>query len=169
MNMKKYLLVVFGQFTNEMCQDMALTISPVVDSPHLKFQFTPGAIILHFASEVEQIEIHEFLCGVFYGLASTFILTELTDKVSVNMPKKYSDHLFDLENESDSNVIRLNYNSNLSENDMEEDDNYVALLLDEIKSKVSKPSLDSILDKIKSNGMGSLTQFEKDTLAEYSK
>lgn len=167
--MKKYLLVVFGQFTNEMCQDMALTISPVVDSPHLKFQFTPGAIILHFASEVEQIEIHEFLCGVFYGLASTFILTELTDKVSVNMPKKYSDHLFDLENESDSNVIRLNYNSNLSENDMEEDDNYVALLLDEIKSKVSKPSLDSILDKIKSNGMGSLTQFEKDTLAEYSK
>jgi hypothetical protein len=167
--MNKYLLVVFGQFTNEMCQDMALTISPVVDSPHLKFQFTPGAIILHFASEVEQMEIHEFLCGVFYGLASTFILTELTDKVSVNMPKKYSDHLFDLENENDSNVIRLNFNSNLSENDMEEDDNYVALLLDEIKSKVSKPSLDSILDKIKSNGMGSLTQFEKDTLAEYSK
>jgi hypothetical protein len=85
------------------------------------------------------------------------------------MPKKYSDHLFDLENDNDKSVIRLNSNSNLTENDMEEDDNFVALLLDEIKSKVSKPSLDNILEKIKSKGMDSLTQFEKDTLEEYSK
>jgi hypothetical protein len=85
------------------------------------------------------------------------------------MPKKYSDHLFDLENDDEPSTIRLNSNSNLSENDMEEDNNFVALLLDEIKSKVSKPSLDSILDKIKSKGINSLTQFEKDTLAEYSK
>jgi len=169
MNMKKYLLVVFGQFTNEMCQDMALTISPIVDSPHLKFQFTHGAVILHFASEIEQFEIHDFLCGIFYGLASTFILSELTDKVSVNMPKIYSDHLFDLENDNESSTIKLKSNSNLYKNDMEEDDNFVALLLDEIKSKVSKPSLDSILEKIKSKGINSLTQFEKDTLAEYSK
>ena len=169
MNMKKYLLVVFGQFTNEMSQDFALTISPIVDSPHLKFQFTQGAVILHFASEVEQFEIHDFLCGVLYGLSTTFILSELTDKVSVNMPKVYSDHLFDLENDNESSTFRLNSNSNLSENDMEEDDNYVALLLDEIKSKVSKPSLDTILDKIKAQGINSLSQFEKDTLAEYSK
>jgi len=89
--------------------------------------------------------------------------------VSVNMPKIYSDHLFDLENDKNSSTIRLNSNINLSENDMEEDDNFVALLLDEIKSKVSKPSLDYILEKIKSKGINSLTQFEKDTLTEYSK
>jgi hypothetical protein len=35
------------------------------------------------------------------------------------MPKKYSDHLFDLENDDDKSVIRLNSNSNLTENDME--------------------------------------------------
>lgn len=167
--MKKYLLTVFGQFTDEVSQDLALTISPVVDSPHLKFQFTPGAIILHFASEVEHMEIHDFLCGVFYGLASTFILTELTDKVSVNMPKKYSDHLFDLETDNEPSTIMVKSNNNITDNDMEEDDSFVALLLDEIKSKVSKPSLDNILDKIKSKGMDSLTEFEKDTLEEYSK
>ena len=167
--MKKYLLTVFGQFTDEVSQDLALTISPVVDSPHLKFQFTPGAIILHFASEVEHMEIHDFLCGVFYGLASTFILTELTDKVSVNMPKKYSDHLFDLETDNEPSTIMVKSNNNITDNDMEEDDSFVALLLDEIKSKVSNPSLDNILDKIKSKGMDSLTEFEKDTLEEYSK
>jgi len=169
MNMKKYLLVVFGQFNNEMSKDLALTIAPVVDSPHIKFQFTPGAIILHFASEVEHIEIHDFLCGVFYGLVSTFILTELTDKVSVNMPKNYSDHLFDLERDDEPSSINSKSNPIFSENDMEEDDNFVALLLDEIKSKVSKPSLDNILEKIKSKGIDSLTQFEKDSLEEYSK
>lgn len=167
--MKKYLLTAFGNFNEEMCKDIALSVTPVVDSPHLKFQFTPGAIILHFASEVEQFEIHDYLCGALYGISSTFILSELTDKVSVNMPKIYSDHLFDLEKEDGSIEISMKSNKNMSENEEEEDNKFVALLLDEIKSKVSKPSLDSILDKIKSKGIESLSQFEKDTLEEYSK
>ena len=167
--MKKYLLVIFGQFNNEMCQDVGLSLTPIVDSPHLKFQFTPGAIILHFASEVDHLEIHDFMCGILYGISSTFILSELTDKVSVNMPKIYSDHLFDLENEDENLEIRLNVNKEMSENDSEEDDNLVALLLNDIKSKVSKPSLDVLLDKIKSKGINSLTPFEKDVLDEYSK
>jgi hypothetical protein len=152
-----------------MCQDVALSLTPIVDSPHLKFQFTPGAIILHFASEVDHLEIHDFMCGILYGISTTFILSELTDKVSVNMPKIYSDHLFDLENEDENLEIRLNTNKEMSENDSEEDDNFVALLLNDIKSKVSKPSLDVLLDKIKSNGINSLTPFEKDVLDEYTK
>jgi hypothetical protein len=152
-----------------MCQDVALSLTPIVDSPHLKFQFTPGAIILHFASEVDHLEIHDFMCGILYGISTTFILSELTDKVSVNMPKIYSDHLFDLENEDENLEIMLNTNKEMSENDSEEDDNFVALLLNDIKSKVSKPSLDVLLDKIKSKGINSLTPFEKDVLDEYSK
>jgi hypothetical protein len=124
---------------------------------------------LHFASEVDHLEIHDFMCGILYGISTTFILSELTDKVSVNMPKIYSDHLFDLENEDENLEIRLNINKEMSENDSEEDDNFVALLLNDIKSKVSKPSLDVLLDKIKSNGINSLTPFEKDVLDEYSK
>ena len=167
--MKKYLLVVFGNFDIKMSQEMALLIHPVVDSAHLKFQFTNGAMLLHFASEVEHNEIHDFLCGIFYGIATTFILTELTDKVSVNMPKIYSDHLFDLESDDESSEIRLNHDKNMNDDDELDDDFSVALLLNDIKSKISKPSLDSLLDKIKSKGIDSLTQFEKDVLGEYSK
>jgi hypothetical protein len=83
------------------------------------------------------------------------------------MPKIYSDHLFDLENDNESSTIKLKSNSILYDSNMEDD--FVELLLDEIKSKVSKPSLDTILEKIKSKGINSLSQFEKDTLAEYSK
>jgi Mg/Co/Ni transporter MgtE len=82
------------------------------------------------------------------------------------MPKIYSDHLFDLE----KNDVTEEINSNsLEEVDDEDYSDNVALLLEEIKSKVKKPSLDFLLEKIKSKGINSLSQFEKDTLNEYSK
>jgi hypothetical protein len=161
--MKKYLLTVFGQFDYEVVNEIALSFSPVVDSPHLKFQFTPGASIFHFASEVPQVEIHDFICGVLYSVASTFILTEISDKVSVNMPKKHSEHFFNLEEDN-------NYVVNDEDIDSEEfDDNFVESVLDSIKSKISKPSLDFLLEKIKLQGIGALSPYEKDVLNEYSK
>jgi hypothetical protein len=51
----------------------------------------------------------------------------------------------------------------------EDDDDFVALLLENMKKEVKKPSLDFILDKALSNGFESLSQFEKDTLESYSK
>jgi hypothetical protein len=56
-----------------------------------------------------------------------------------------------------------------SMNEEEEDDDFVALLLEGLKKNVKKPTLDYILDKILSNGPESLTQFEKDILESYSK
>jgi hypothetical protein len=54
-------------------------------------------------------------------------------------------------------------------NEDEEDDDFVALLLEGLKKNVKKPTLDYILDKIASDGFESLSQFEKDTLESYSK
>jgi hypothetical protein len=51
----------------------------------------------------------------------------------------------------------------------EDNDDYVALLLEEVKSKIKKPSLDYILDKITTKGISSLSQYEKDILDSYSK
>jgi hypothetical protein len=45
----------------------------------------------------------------------------------------------------------------------------VALLLNEVKKHVRAPSLDQLLDKIKNEGVESLTPFEKGTLDNYSK
>ena len=86
------------------------------------------------------------------------------------MPKEMKEHLFDLENDNNEISINIDLNQNRkSFDDMEEEDDFVALLLNEVKSKVKAPSLDQILDKIASNGVDSLTQFEKDTLDSYSK
>jgi hypothetical protein len=86
------------------------------------------------------------------------------------MPKELKEHLFDLENNSDDVSINVDLNQNRRNfDDLEEEDDFVALLLNEVKSKVKSPSLDQILDKIASKGVDSLTQFEKDTLDSYSK
>jgi hypothetical protein len=172
--MNKYLLTVFGEFeTKEMCQNVALSITPIVDSPNLKFQHSKGVLLFHFSSEIPKEEIYEYVKGVLYGLSESFILTTMTDDVSVFMPKDIYNHLFDLESangELDMKLDMTRIKNNLDFMEQEEDD-LVALLLEEMRENnvIKKPSLDQILDKVLTNGMESLSPFEKDTLETYSK
>ena len=172
--MKRYLLTVIGNIDSEKkCQDIAIGLSPIVDSPHLKFQHTKGILIFHFESEVDKLEIYDYVIGLTYGIADTFILTEINDNASVYLPEKIKGHLFDLQNSSsdvsmniDMNVIKNNSDSNEEE---EDDEEFIALLLSQTDTILKKPTLNYILDKINSSGYESLTEYEKDTLEVYSK
>jgi tRNA G26 N,N-dimethylase Trm1 len=97
----------------------------------------------------------------------------MTDKVSVSMPKDIKEHLFDLENSNGDIDMKLDMNRVKNNLDFmeEEEDDFVALLLNQMsdKSMFKKPSLDQILDKMLNGGFESLTQFEKDILDNYSK
>jgi hypothetical protein len=172
--MNNYLLTVFGEFeTKEMCQNVALSITPIVDSKNLKFQHSKGVLLFHFSSEIPKEEIYEYVKGVLYGLSESFILTTITDDVSVSMPEDIYNHLFDLESangEIDMKLDMTRIKNNLDFMEQEEDD-LVALLLEEMRENnvIKKPSLDQILDKVLTNGMESLSSFEKDTLETYSK
>lgn len=168
--MRKYFLIFFGEFeTESVCKEIALTLTPIVDSPHLKFNHSKGNLIFHFASEVSQEEIYDYVLGSTFDLCSSFILTENTDKVSLYLPKNVKQHLLDLENEGDDVDIKININQTRPLTELEGEEEFVALLLDEVKKQVKKPSLDQILDKINSKGIESLSKFEKDTLDEHSK
>jgi hypothetical protein len=130
-------------------------------------------LIFHFSSEIPKEEIYEYVRGVLYGIADSFILTTMTDSVSVSMPEDIYNHLFDLESadgEMDMKLDMTRIKNNLDFMEEEEDD-IVALLLEEMKEKglFKRPSLDQILDKVLSNGIESLSSFEKDTLETYSK
>ena len=172
--MRNYILTVFGNFESEKeCQELAISLTPIVDSPNLKFQHTKGTLIFHFATEVSKEEIYDYVGGILFGVTEAYILTELNDKVTFSMPKDIKDHLLDLENQTEDVEMfidmRLEKNNLRINEDEEEDDDFVALLLDEVKRKVKKPSLDQLLDKLNSKGIESLTKFEKETLDEYSK
>lgn len=173
--MNNYLLTIIGSFESDnVCKDIALSITPIVDSPNLKFQHAEGVLIFHFASEVSQEEIHDYVGSILFGITESFILTEMTDKVSVSMPKDIKEHLFNLESSNVDIDMKLDMNrvkKNLDFMEEEEDDDFVALLLNQMsdKSIFKRPSLDQILDKMLKGGFESLTQFEKDILDNYSK
>lgn len=170
--MKKYLLVVYGNFkTQEECNEIGMGISDVVDSPQLKFIHVKGCLIFHFASEIDKEDIKDYLEVVLYEHSNLFILSEFTDKLSLHMTEEMKNHLFDLENNDDNVSIRVNVERNPPNLTYEEEDDedFVALLLNDVKQNVAKPTLDQLLEKIKLKGVESLSVFEKDTLELYSK
>jgi len=171
--MKKYFLILLGDFkSEEFCKDVALTITPMVDSPQLKFQHSNGALLFHFASEVGQTEMYDFFSVSFFGLVSSFILTENTDNLSLYMPEDAKVHLLDLENASGDVSINIDLSKQdlfEDEFDEEDEDDFMALVLNKVKDKIKRPSLDQLLEKVGNKGVESLTPFEKDTLDAYSK
>lgn len=169
--MKKYILILFKDLTrDELTSEIVSILTPIVDSKFLKFNHNRGSMVLHFESEVDQSELVPFIEGVLFGIVSSFILSELNDKMSLRMPKDVLEHLLDLDNEGQGSFkVDLNHPSNFLDYDEQNDEDFIGLLLEEVKWKIKRPSLDQILEKIKSQGMKSLSQFEKDTLEEYSK
>ena len=56
--MKKYLLVVFGDFTNtKSLTKIATGMTPIVDSPQLKLHQSVGSVVFHFESGVEKDDL----------------------------------------------------------------------------------------------------------------
>ena len=170
--MKNYLITIIGTVdSKKMCQEIALSISPLVDSPNLKFQHKNGVLLFHFASEVSKSEIYDYMNGILFGVSEAFILTEITDNVSVSMNDEMFGHLFDLENVGDDVSMRLDMDRVLKNEDFEEeelDEEFISTLLSQVNN-IKKPTLDQILDKINSKGYECLTPFERDTLENYSK
>jgi hypothetical protein len=172
--MDRYLLTIIGNFkTDEECSEIAMAITPIVDSPHLKFQYNNGILLFHFQTEVNKDELFGYIQTVLFGITETFILTEITDNMTVSVPDDIKKHLLDLENVSDDLSINIDMrqvkNNPELYMDEEEEDDFVALLLGEREKYIKRPTLDQILDKILSKGYQSLSPFEQDILDGYSK
>lgn len=171
--MKGYLLVIFNDtISKELCDDLTLIVSEIVDSSRLKFALHKGSMIYHYASEVDYSEMCEYFNIGFQGLVSSFILSEVNDKLSLYMAEEIKEHLFNLEEDGEHVTYKVNINempANFLDEEDEDDDEDIALLLNNVKKRVSKPTLDQLLDKIDDKGFDCLSQFEKDTLETYSK
>lgn len=174
--MNYYLLSLTNDFSSEgMCKEIALSISPIVDSPNLKFHYTRNQMIFSFGTETPKDEIYEYITGILHGLVEIFVLTEIVDDFSVSLPKDIKDHLFDLENVGENVTMKLDMerikkNLDFSFDDYEEDDDDddIMSLIFKNKTIEPNPTLDQILDKLYSEGMDSLSSKEKNILQTYS-
>ena len=181
--MKNYLATVIGNFiTDESCNQLVMSVAPLVDSPNMKYQFGGGIIMMYFATEVPKDEIFEYITGLIHVGSEILILTEVSDKVSVHVPYEKSGHLFDLDNPGQNNDYSIDMkgvveNTDLY-NDFDEDDIDISFS-NELESQFKKmpywmgtpavkATLDTILDKINVLGMDSLTKHELTLLQNYS-
>jgi hypothetical protein len=173
LNMKKYLLTVFGDLEiYEKQEEVVISLSPLVDSPSLKFQYGKEFMIVHFASELEPKEIYEFLEMCSENLYDSFILSEYNEKVSVFMSNENREHLFDLDGSKGTSgqemIITINKDEEYFEDDDEEDE-FTSKIIAELKRQLKPPTLDQLLDKINEKGYEVLSNFEKGILENYSK
>ena len=182
--MKNYLVTLIGNFiTDDSCNEMVMSVAPLVDSPNMKYQFGGGILMMHFATEVPKDEIFEYITNLIHVDSEILILTEVSDKVSVHIPYEKSGHLFDLDNPGANNDYSIDMKGVLENtdlyNDFDEDDIDISFsneLESQFKSKVQawmgttavKTTLDTILDKINVLGMDSLTKHELTLLQNYS-
>jgi hypothetical protein len=171
--MKKYLLTIFGNLENyEKQEEVVISLSPLVDSPSLKFQYGKEFMITHFASELEPKEIYEFLEMCSENLYDSFILSEYNEKVSVFMSNENKGHLFNLDGSTGASgqemIITINKDKEYFEGD-EEDDEFTSKIIAELKRQLKPPTLDQLLDKINEKGYEVLSNFEKGLLEKYSK
>ena len=182
-----YLLVCFGEFRNneKMIRKIADSIMPVVSSANVKYYNNDLNIIYHFRSNQKFSDLKTFIDHGVTDYVGMYFLFTCNNSVSLGMPTDIYEYLFDLESDSaPPDMTKFNLSAD-QESDIEEidarlremlnpdnlflddDENDLARILSN-KEKEEIPSLDALLDKISTNGMGSLTKKEKEILEMYS-
>lgn len=171
--MNNFLLIIFGNFKNpSVAQDIAINLTPIVDSEYLKFISSKFYMTANFISDIPREEIDEYLKVALQSIEVDYFLVEIHDNLSVNFPKEIVSHLFNLEVPSGISFVGIDtsqiHMKTVNQNTDNTED-IASLLFDKIKQNIAQPTLDQLLDKIKNKGMKSLSPYELGVLENYSK
>jgi len=186
----QYLLFIFGEFKNndKLVELIASQISIFTDeNSYLKYNYGDYGIVMHFQSHFSFYNLRDHIHVVLEKVVPQYFLMERPKNFYAFMPPELKLNLFDLyeenQNEEQKNVnfkdmmnmvdnFLINITSSINEDLFSEErmnnmfENIMTKLEDE---KKYVPTIDELLDKIKDNGLDSLTDNEKQLLDEYSK
>jgi len=194
----KYILICIGDYSkiqNEVIQKIANEIMPMVSSPTVKYYNNDLNLIYHFESTIDFNDLKLLIDDAVSPFVGMYFLNGCTPNMSLGMPQELYNYLFNLEdnemtppdmNSISNQVIEVDEEfmrsvkeiqdmilSDMEEikftDDCEDDDNDLARIMRKSKKMEEVPTLDNLLDKIASNGMGSLSKDEKELLEQYSK
>lgn len=180
-----YFLICFGEFKSatKMIKKIADNLMPAVSSQNVKYYNNDLNIIYHFKSEQVFEDLKVFIDDSVTDLVGMYFLITCNDNVSLGMPNEIYEYLCELDNDD---VPPAKYALDVKEEDHDEYSEIESLLekmknedlftdepseIDQIIKKSKKdeqPSLDTLLDKISTSGMGSLTKKEQELLQYYS-
>ena len=193
-----YLLFIYSTLgeSSPVLRDIPLQLSPISSAPYIKYNYGDSGLICNFETDLPFPELREFVSVTLEGLVDQYFLIEHSDNMSVNMDNYLKLNLFDLNSENkkygngdnvsdkqgeDELYKIMDYFLSESMKEIDNNDLY-SLTFDEDEDedplirklklkkdpKFMKPSLDSLLEKIKEKGIKSLTKYEKQLLNEYA-
>ena len=183
----QYLLICFGDYSKnyeKMIKEIANVMMPLVSSENVKYYNNNLNIIYYFKSQVKFSDLQTYVNDYVSPFVGMYFLINCNDSISMGMPNDLYEYLFDLTNTTklpDSKKVLDTFDEELhkeilddimaefkEQDDMfEDDDNELARIMT-VKGKNDVPSLDELLDKIGSQGIGSLTKKEREVLETYS-
>jgi hypothetical protein len=189
-DLTKYILFVFAKNDNpkEFTEQIAEELCVISDTPNLNFYFGPESSVFTISTLDSHQDVKDYVDMILgVGDIMYVLLPYTSDNLSYGLPEKISKHLFndgisDFMSEKPNNSyteefevrkmiqdkIRDTFDLNIENFDFEYDEDDEWTDIDEIKNKQRAPSLDELLDKIKEEGLNSLTEKELLQLNKYS-
>jgi hypothetical protein len=176
-----YILFVFAKHNEqeEFITSLAEELSVISDSLNIKFYYGPESGIFTFDTMDEFSVVKEYMEIMFCESKIVYMLLPYEhDKMSVGLTDDIYKHLFTQNIGENMSGFEPEVQKMLSKELKERVDLFFDKITDDededdeikkIKSKLPIPSLDNLLDKIKDNGMASLTKKELSLLEQYSK
>jgi hypothetical protein len=180
----KYILFAYGEYKNnqKLVKQIVNQMVPIASDINLKYSYGDQSMIVVIESDLEFDLVNKYVTFTMKEYAAMFFLMSCTDKMSYNIPTEMQTLFFGEDDEMLKKMISEvseddidDMFNNLSENDLDdiyEEEDTLEQILKQSKTKKKKeyiPTLDEILDKISEQGMGALTQKEKEVLENYSK
>lgn len=191
-----YLLFIYSTLGegSPVLRDIPLQLSPISSAPYIKYNYGNSGLICNFETDLPFPELREFVSVTLEGLADQYFLIEHSDNMSVHMDNSLKLNLFDLNSENKKYGNGDNVSDKQGEDELykimdyflsesmkeidnndlhsitfdEDEDPLIRKLKLKKDPKFIKPSLDSLLEKIKEKGIKSLTKYEKQLLNEYA-
>lgn len=157
----KYLLFVYyseGEKTEDDIHQIATELAPIVDSDEIKYVYGPSHVVFNFITEMSQSELSIYVDIITEDVGYfKYILIPTPKVIMSNMEPEHLKHLMEVNGENDdSGDVSTNFIEFLKESFASSNQNGCNLTIDEI------------LEKIKDNGVGSITKEEKEKLDNYS-
>lgn len=188
-----YMLFLYGDYENgeKYINNLLGELSPIISNEYLKFIYGDYGVVVHFKTDVDFVDLNEFIRMNLAGMVDQYFLMEKTDKMSAYGPDEVIGYVLDLESdlkkpenpmitdlkerEEELDRVIQYFMSSMNEDDMDilsdtdedDEDNEIELIKSRNKKEKSI-SLDQILDKITDKGMKALSKKEKQQLEKYA-
>jgi hypothetical protein len=157
----KYLLFAYyseGDKTEDQIHEIAQELSPIVESDEIKYVYGPSHVVFNFITEMSIGELSIYIDIVIEETGPfKYILIPTPKQIMSNMETEHLLHLMQVKGDyNEEGEISPNFIEFLKESFAGTNPNVCSLTIDEI------------LEKIKQNGVGSLSIQEKEKLDNYS-